>query len=214
VTFRVWFAVAVLGMIFPMTVAAQPLRGKVVGITDGDTLTVLVDRQSVKVRLAEIDTPERGQPWANRTKRALSVKVFGQVVDVQVVDTDRYGRTVAKIYLDRRDINREMVREGHVWVYRKYLRDPALLEDERQARKAELGLWALPEAQRIPPWEWRHGGATRSLLPQAPTEAPGSAFACGSRRYCRDMTSCEEAGSTSRSVGSCGSTGGRGWGAV
>src|SRR5215475_8083042 len=105
------------------TAAAEGLPGKVVGITDGDTITVMVDRRPIKVRLAEIDTPERGQPWANRAKQALSDKVFGQVVQLQVVDTDRYGRTVARVYRDGRDINREMVREGNAWVYRKYLRD-------------------------------------------------------------------------------------------
>jgi endonuclease YncB( thermonuclease family) len=109
-------------------------------VTDGDTISVLVNRQSIQVRLAEIDTPERGQPWANRTKQALSDKVFGQVVELQVVDTDRCRRTVAKVYHGGRDINREMVREGHAWVYRKYLRDPSLLEDERRAREAGAGV--------------------------------------------------------------------------
>ena len=79
----------------PKRVGAELLSGKVVGITDGDTLTVLVDQQAIKVRLAEFDTPERGQPWANRAKQALSDKVIGQVVELQVVDTDRYGRTVS-----------------------------------------------------------------------------------------------------------------------
>src|SRR5262245_38545878 len=104
-----------------MGAAAEPLSGKVVGITDGDTITVVVNRHTIKVRLAEIDTPERGQPWANRAKEALSGKVLGQVVQLQVMDTDRYGRTVAKVYCDGRDINREMVREGNAWVYRKYM---------------------------------------------------------------------------------------------
>jgi len=175
------------------TATAEGLTGKVVGVTDGDTLTVLVDRQPIQVRLAEIDTPERGQPWANRAKQALSDKVFGQVVELQVVDTDRYGRTVAKVYRDGRDMNREMVREGHAWVYRKYLRDRSLLEDERQAREAEAGLWALPEAQRVPPWEWRHGGLTRQLQPSRVEPAPGGGFTCGAKRYCREMASCEEA---------------------
>lgn len=80
-----------------------------IGITDGDILTVLIDPQPIKIRLAEIDTPERGQPWANRAKKALSTKVFGPVVELQVVDTDRYGRTVAEVYSDGRD------REAQVW---------------------------------------------------------------------------------------------------
>jgi endonuclease YncB( thermonuclease family) len=173
--------------------AAEQVTGKVVGITDGDTITILVDRQPIQVRLAEIDTPERGQPWANRAKQALSDKVFGQVVELQVVDTDRYGRTVAKVYRGGRDINREMVREGHAWLFRKYLRDPSLLEDERKAREAGAGVWGLPEAQRVPPWEWRQGGLTRPTQPQCVVSTSESSFSCGAKRYCREMGSCEEA---------------------
>jgi endonuclease YncB( thermonuclease family) len=95
--------VAALAIAGAVTAAAEGLTGKVVGVADGDTITVLVERQPIRVRLAEIDTPERGQPWANRAKQALSDKVFGQVVEIHVVDTDRYGRTVAKVYRDGRE---------------------------------------------------------------------------------------------------------------
>jgi endonuclease YncB( thermonuclease family) len=107
--------------------------------------------------LAEIDTPERGQPWATRSKQALSDKVFRKQVDVRIVDTDRYGRTVGHVWLGDRHVNREMVREGHAWVYRQYMRDETLLEDEAHAREAEIGLWSLPESQHLPPWDWRGG---------------------------------------------------------
>jgi endonuclease YncB( thermonuclease family) len=163
------------------------------GLASGTLITVLVDRQPIRVRLVEIDTPERGQPWANRAKQALSEKVFGQVVELQVVDTDRYGRTVAKVYREGRDINRELVREGHAWVYRKYLRDPTLLEDEDRARDARAGVWALPEAQRVPPWAWRNGGLARQPQRADVEAAPGPGLACGEKRYCREMGSCAEA---------------------
>jgi micrococcal nuclease len=110
--------------------ASEDLSGRVFGITDGDTLTVLVNREPVKVRLAEIDTPERGQPWSKKAKQALSEKVYGKVVRVEVTGTDRYGRSIGHVLLDERDINREMVREGHAWAYRKYLRDPSVIRDE------------------------------------------------------------------------------------
>jgi len=86
--------------------------------------------------------------------------------------------------------NREMVREGHAWVYRKYLRDKTLLEDEAHAREAGAGLWGLPESQRVPPWEWRKGGHQKPSMARRP---PGENFRCGSKRYCREMTSCDEA---------------------
>ena len=131
----------------------EDLHGRVVSITDGDTLKILTGTQQVKIRLAEIDTPEREQPWGTRAKQALSDKVFGKDVRVKVVDTDRHGRTVGKIWLDSRDINREMVREGHAWVYRKCMKDKSLLDDEDHARKEKLGLWSLPDP--VPPWKWR-----------------------------------------------------------
>jgi endonuclease YncB( thermonuclease family) len=136
--------------------ATTPISGKVVAVADGDTLTVLTDSQrEVRVRLAEIDTPESRQPWGKRAKQALSQKVFGQQVEIEVLDVDRYGRRVGRVRLGARDINRELVAEGHAWVYREYLRDRSLLDVEAAAREARRGLWALPESDRLEPWNWR-----------------------------------------------------------
>jgi endonuclease YncB( thermonuclease family) len=96
-----------------MAAAAAELRGRVVGISDGDTLTLLTDRrQEVRLRLAEIDTPERGQPYSERSRQLLSDLVYGKSVRVEIRDTDRYGRTVGRIYVGSRDINADMVRLG------------------------------------------------------------------------------------------------------
>ena len=107
---------ALLLLILPLSAAAETFTGKVVGVTDGDTITVLVAERPIKVRLAEIDTPERGQPWASRAKQALSDKVYREQAEVRVVDTDRYARTVGHVWIGDRHINREMVRDGHAWV--------------------------------------------------------------------------------------------------
>jgi endonuclease YncB( thermonuclease family) len=72
-----------------------------------------------------------------------------------VVNTDRYGRTVGHVCIGDRNINREMIREGHAWVYRRYLDDKTLLDDETHAQKNGIGLWGLPETERVPPWDWR-----------------------------------------------------------
>ncbi len=98
------------------TAFPNELIGTVVGITDGDTLKLLVDRKQYKIRLAAIDTPEKGQPWGNNATKALSEKVFREEVRIEVIDTDRYGRLFGRIWLDGRDINRELVAEGHAWV--------------------------------------------------------------------------------------------------
>ena len=74
---------------------------------------------------------------------------------MEEVTIDRYKRMVGRVYLGKRNINAEMVAEGAAWVYRKYSKDPELLELESQAREQDRGLWALPEDQRVPPWEWR-----------------------------------------------------------
>ena len=149
-----WLAVLWLAAA-PLACAAETLTGKVVSVADGDTITILVDSAPVKIRLAEIDAPERGQPWGKRAQQALTGKVAGHVVQVETKFNDRYGRRVGHVVYSGRDINRELVREGHAWVYRHWLRDPTLLDDEAQARDARAGLWRLPEPERIPPWQWR-----------------------------------------------------------
>jgi endonuclease YncB( thermonuclease family) len=138
------------------TAGAEELRGRVVGITDGDTLTLPTDqRRQVRIRLSDIDTPEHNQPYGDRARQALAELAFGQGARIAVRDTDRYGRTVGRVYVGRQDVNAEMVRRGAAWVFRRYSNDPALLSLEATARAQRIGLWALPEAQRMPPWEWR-----------------------------------------------------------
>jgi len=131
------------------------LEGRVVRVFDGDTLEVLVGRGPVRVRVAGIDTPERGQPWAERSRRALARRVLRKPVRINEVDVDRYGRTVGEVYADGVCVGCELVREGHAWVYRRFSQDPVLLRLEAEAREQRRGLWSLPEAQRVPPWQWR-----------------------------------------------------------
>ena len=129
-------------------------------------MTVLApERRQVRVRLGEIDTPEMRQPYGTRFRQALSDLVFGKEVHVTVQDTDRYGRTVGRVYTGPVDVNAEMVRKGAAWVYRQYSRDVGLLRLEAEARTARRGLWALPEAQRTPPWEWRAAERGNRLQP-------------------------------------------------
>jgi endonuclease YncB( thermonuclease family) len=149
-----WLAALCL-LAAPLVARAETLTGKVVKVTDGDTITLLVDRERVKVRLAEIDAPERGQPWGRRATQALAQKIAGHVVQVETKFNDRYGRRVGHVVCSGRDINRELVREGHAWVYIQWVRDETLLADEAHARAAHVGLWGLPETERVPPWEWR-----------------------------------------------------------
>ena len=194
----------------PRSEPAVTFRARVVGVTDGDTLTVLDEsNQQHTIRLAEIDAPERGQPWGARAKQTLSSLVFGKTVSLQQTDTDRYDRVVARVFADGADINRAMVAQGAAWAYRRYLNDQALIAVEARARQDRLGLWSLSNTETVEPWEWRKGKregdgtiptngthGVRSLV--APrqsitTEPANGRFSCSGKRYCRQMSSCAEA---------------------
>ena len=130
--------------------------GKVVSIADGDTITVLRDKEQVKIRLYGIDTRELDQAFGTKAKQLTSGMVFGEVVEVEPVDTDRYGRTVALVSVFKGLVNEELVNAGYAWVYTRYCTQPLcerwkVLESE--AREAKRGLWSSPHA--IPPWEFR-----------------------------------------------------------
>ena len=98
--------------------------GKVVGVADGDTITVLRDKEQVRIRLYGIDTPERGQAFGKKAKQFTSRMVFGKVVEVHQMDTDRYGRTVALVSVDKQLLNKELVKAGLAWVYDRYCSEP------------------------------------------------------------------------------------------
>jgi len=111
--------------------------------------------EQVRMRLAGIDAPERRQLYGTRARQALSALAFGRSAQIEVEDTDRYGRSVGRVRVGGLEVNAEMVRRGAAWVYVRYNRDPALVPLEAEARAAGRGLWALPEGERVPPWEWR-----------------------------------------------------------
>jgi endonuclease YncB( thermonuclease family) len=197
----VWVSPLALALLFAAPSRAEPfLEGRVVRVFDGDTIELLLLGDELRrVRLAGIDTPERGQPWANRAKQALSARVGGKQVRVNEVAIDRYGRTVGEVYADDVCVGCELVREGHAWVYRRFSDDPVLLRLEAEAREAGRGLWGLPEAERSPPWEWRetersaHEETEGSRGAARADRVPPDRFECGAKRSCREMTSCAEA---------------------
>jgi hypothetical protein len=92
-----------------------------------------------------------------------------------------------------RDINREMVREGYAWVYRKYVRDESLLADEKHAQSEKVGLWGLVEAEQLPPWEWRSAKRGQGANEEAASIEADEGFTCGTKTLCRHMASCAEA---------------------
>jgi endonuclease YncB( thermonuclease family) len=137
------------------SVTQTDITGHVINVSDGDSITVRTGETNLKIRLAQIDAPETGQPWGTRAKQALSDLVGGQEVTVKVIDQDRYGRWVAQIDVDGLDVNHAMVARGAAWAYTAYLTDESLRAVEAQARADQLGLWAMPEGERVAPWDYR-----------------------------------------------------------
>jgi endonuclease YncB( thermonuclease family) len=127
----------------------------VVGVTDGDTLTVRCDgKPHEKVRLSEIDAPEMRQAFGHRSKQSLSEICFGKPATLdRNKRPDRYKRTIARVHCNGVDANAEQVRRGMAWVYDRYVTDHSLYELQREAQEAKRGLWADKEPVR--PWEWR-----------------------------------------------------------
>ena len=136
--------------------SAEDIYGIVVSIADGDTVTLKVNDTTHKIRLAEIDTPERDQPYGLAATSALTDLLLGNQVRVKVVkENDQYGRVIGRIFIEQKDVSAHMIQEGHAMVYRRYLTDKSLLQLEANAKYKKLGLWGLPEQERVPPWVWR-----------------------------------------------------------
>lgn len=164
----------------------ETLQGKVVGISDGDTITVLDSgKTQYKVRLAGIDAPEKSQAFGDRSKQYLSDQVFGKTVTVDWNKTDKYGRTIGKVIVNGQDANLRQVQAGLAWHYKQYEKEQSAsdrnsyAQAESDARTRHIGLWH--DATPIPPWDFRHGtgGSTSSSL--TPT---GDDCACRDQRIC------------------------------
>ena len=143
----------ILALALPCTALAD-FVGTVVNVTDGDTLTVLVDTTPVKVRLDAIDAPEIRQPYGRRSQQSLAELCAAKTARVIENGVDRYGRTIARIVCDGVDANSEQVRRGMAWVFERYApRTSALYALQGEARAIRRGLWSDPEP--VAPWEWR-----------------------------------------------------------
>lgn len=155
---KLLLTVLALALSFP---AWADFTGNVVGVADGDTITVLdAGKVQHKIRLTGIDAPEKKQPFGNRSKQSLSDMVFNKTVTVETDKRDRYGRELGKVLAGGKDANLEQVRAGMAWHYKAYERTQsatdrqAYTEAENEAKAAKRGLWV--DAEPTQPWEWRH----------------------------------------------------------
>ncbi|WP_275166836.1 thermonuclease family protein [Citrobacter koseri] len=131
------------------------IQGKVIRVLDGDTIEVLQDKKPVRIRLANIDAPEKKQAFGRWSANQLKALLAGQSVTVSYTQTDRYGRIIGRVFTTNgTDASRFMVQSGAAWVYERYNVDESLPALQREAQEQKRGLWA--DANPVPPWEWRY----------------------------------------------------------
>lgn len=131
------------------------IQGKVIRVLDGDTIEVLQDKKPVRIRLANIDAPEKKQAFGRWSANQLKALLAGQSVTVSYTQTDRYDRIIGHVFTTNgTDASRFMVQSGAAWVYERYNVDESLPALQREAQEQKRGLWADPKP--VPPWEWRH----------------------------------------------------------
>jgi len=156
--------------------AADPIKplpvlvGVVTKVSDGDSIEVRLDSGPARVRFSAIDTPEYDQPYGAQSSAALkSMLPLDSKVELEVVTQDQFHRFVATVWLvsgeERINVNEAMLRNGHAWAYRRYMKDPKFCDIEADARDHKRGLWALPVSDWIYPPEWRFlkNGEIRAL---------------------------------------------------
>ena len=150
---------SLLAFTFPL-VHAEIITGRVVRVTDGDTIVILdASKVQHKIRLTGIDAPERGQDYGTKSKEHLSELVAGKTVVVDYNKYNRYQRILGKVIFNGEDVNLEQVEAGMAWHYKKYQREQSpsdrvkYSDAELEARRHKLGLWRDPNP--VPPWEYR-----------------------------------------------------------
>ena len=126
---------------------------KIKRVVDGDTVHVFYQDEVYKIRLTEIDAPERDQPYGSNSTEYFKSLLKEGMVDVDISGTDRYGRKLGRLYWRGKDINRELVSAGYAWVYDQYVTDNSFYENQSKARNSKKGLWE--DQNPLEPWNWR-----------------------------------------------------------
>ncbi len=177
---------------------AETFGARVIAVMDGDTVMVLRQGQKIKIRLANIDAPEKDQAFGMQSRDSLLQMLGGKRDQIDSLAADQYGRTVALVSADGRDVNQEQVRRGMAWEYSHYHADNTYVALQREAQQAHRGLWAQASPQA--PWLWRKHHPSSLHAPQAgqygASRTTPTMFydaGCGRKRRCSQMASCDEA---------------------
>lgn len=186
-----------LACCFALMAQAEVFTAGVIGVLDGDTILVRYDGKTAKIRLADIDAPEKAQPFGKQARQSLRELVYKKQVQIAGRAVDQYGRIVALVAVDGLDVNREQLKRGMAWEYSYHHSDESFIALQSEARQAQRGLWAAPDPQA--PWQWRrqHPWTKPSVQQNSPVarEVPVMLYdmECGRKQHCAEMTSCDEA---------------------
>ncbi|MDD4964445.1 MAG: thermonuclease family protein [Gallionella sp.] len=184
------FVAAIMLLLCAYSVQAETFTTQILTVLDGDTVLVKQGTGTLSIRLAEIDAPEKSQPFGETSKKSLSDLVMGKSVQVVSQTMDQYGRMVAHLNVAGLDVNAEQIRLGMAWEYSHFHNNQVLIALQKEAQSVPRGLWAL--SNPTPPWEWRkthpYAEPASAILPATPL-----GMSCGNKKYCNQMTSCEEA---------------------
>ena len=173
----IFFAYVFLPILFLNQACAEnTISGKVVSVTDGDTITVLDSSNTQhKIRIYGVDCPESHQDYGQKAKQFTSDLVFGKTVEIKIMDTDRYGRTVGIVNIDSKSLNAELITNGMAWFYGQYCKEsfcPQWNQYQEEAKNRKIGLWSMQNP--IPPWEFRRGSSKMDPNPTTTTQNAGA----------------------------------------
>ncbi|MCT7523319.1 thermonuclease family protein [Aliarcobacter cryaerophilus] len=146
--------IILLILLLSSNLASFELRGKIIHISDGDTVHLLTSKnEKIKIRLNDIDAPEAKQAFGNKSKENIKKFIYQKDVIVEYKKKDQYKRVLGTIYYQNRDINLQQVKDGYAWVYKKYSKNPTYFKAEQEARSKKRGLWS--DRNPIEPWVFR-----------------------------------------------------------
>jgi endonuclease YncB( thermonuclease family) len=171
-----------------MPVRAETFSARVLAVLDGDTILILHKGHPEKIRLADIDAPEKAQDFGMESRQSLAEMVLHRQLAVTARAIDKYGRTVALLVMDGLNVNEEQVRRGMAWEYSNFHSDRHYIALQAEARRARRGLWT--RVNPMPPWQWRKAHVETSSSFHVLSERD---FNCGSKHRCSQMRSCDEA---------------------
>jgi micrococcal nuclease len=182
-----------------LSAQAETFSAKVIVVMDGDTVMVLRDGHKTKIRLANIDAPEKDQPFGKQSRDSLQEMVGKEQVQIDSQAVDQYGRVVGLVSLHGRNINQEQVQRGMAWEYSHYHADKTYTGLQSDAQQARRGLWSQTSPQA--PWQWRKLHPSIKPVLQVKQDKASRQIApvmlydmeCGKKRRCSQMSSCEEA---------------------